>query len=47
MLIYKSIMVCQKQTLYADVAELVDALDSKSKWIFKYINPINVENTNV
>ena len=48
MLIYISVKkVCLSANQYADVAELVDALDSKSKWIFKHINPINIENTNV
>ena len=48
MLIYISVKkVCLSANQYADVAELVDAPDSKSKWIFKYINPINIENTNV
>jgi len=40
-------VIIYKYFVYADVAELADAPDSKSKWIFFVLKLINIENSNV
>ena len=39
----KYVLIYISTYFYADVAELVDAPDSKSKWIFLYINPKSID----